>query len=199
MAEIELLHFFEYVVAVLDKLRIPYMVVGGFASIVYGQPRFTADVDIVVDMQYRHVDPFAAAFPVPEYYVSREAILEAWDEGGSFNVIHPGTGAKVDMVPLPQDAGTRTAFMRRQWIVYDDVSGRAAYFATAEDLVIFKLQAYRATGSEKHLRDARGILVTRWGQLDMAVIGRRVAGLGMDETWERLLEAVQRDVEEMGA
>lgn len=197
MAEIELLHFFEYVVAVLDKLRIPYMVVGGFASVVYGRPRFTADVDIVVDMKYHHVEPFVAAFPIPEYYVSREAISEALDEGGSFNVIHPSTGAKVDLVPLPRDVGTRMAFMRRQRVVYDEVTGHAAYFATAEDIVIFKLQAYRGTGSEKHLGDARGILATRWGQLDMAVIRRWVAGMGIEDEWGELLEAVRRDVKMM--
>ncbi|MFQ6058146.1 MAG: hypothetical protein ACE5MB_04600 [Anaerolineae bacterium] len=54
MAEIELLDFFEYVVTVLEQLGIPYMVVGGFAAIVHGEPRFTADVDIVVDMRYHH-------------------------------------------------------------------------------------------------------------------------------------------------
>jgi hypothetical protein len=34
----ELRAFFTYVVEVLDRLRIPYMVVSGFAAIFYGEP-----------------------------------------------------------------------------------------------------------------------------------------------------------------
>ena len=41
----ELDAFFLYVVEILERLNIPYMVVGGFAAIFYGAPRFTIDVD----------------------------------------------------------------------------------------------------------------------------------------------------------
>jgi hypothetical protein len=34
------------------------MVVGGFAAIFYGEHRLTLDVDVVVDMQIRHIRPF---------------------------------------------------------------------------------------------------------------------------------------------
>ena len=66
----ELQAFFAYVIDVLERLDIPYMVVGGFAAIFYGEPRLTLDVDIVVDMKPVHVRPFVAAFPIPDYYVS---------------------------------------------------------------------------------------------------------------------------------
>lgn len=41
----ELRTFFTYVIQVLEKNDIPYMVVGGFAAVFYGEPRFTIDVD----------------------------------------------------------------------------------------------------------------------------------------------------------
>jgi len=63
----ELKAFFTYVIEVLENLGIPYMVVGGFAAIFYGEPRLTIDVDIVVDMKLEHVRPLVAAFPVPDY------------------------------------------------------------------------------------------------------------------------------------
>ena len=49
----ELESFFAYVVSVLERLSIPYMVVGGFAAITYGELRFTADVDIVSEKHLR--------------------------------------------------------------------------------------------------------------------------------------------------
>ena len=116
----ELKAFFTYVIDVLERLGIPYMVVGGFAAIFYGEPRLTIDVDIVVDMRSEHIGPFVAAFPIPEYYVSEEGIRDSLQRRYPFNVIQPKTGAKVDLVPLPRDAFTRAAFERRQRMEYDE-------------------------------------------------------------------------------
>jgi hypothetical protein len=190
----ELEDFFAYVVSVLERLSIPYMVVGGFAAITYGEIRFTADVDIVVDMRYGHVDPFVAAFPIPDYYVSREGILDSLARRYPFNVIQPHTGAKVDLVPLSEDLRVRVTFTRRQRIIYDEVTGRAAYFATAEDIVVAKLHAYQETGSEKHLRDARGIVVTQWSRLNLNDVTRWARAAGVDETWLALLEAAREEI-----
>ena len=189
----ELADLLGYVVSVLEQLDIPYMVVGGFAAITYGEPRLTLDVDIVVDMRYSHVAPFVAAFPIPDYYVSREGILDSLARRYPFNVIQPHTGAKVDLVPLSEDLRVRVTFTRRRRIVYDEVTGRAAYFATAEDIVVAKLHAYQETGSEKHLRDARGIVVTQWGRLNVDDVTRWARAAGVDETWLALLEAAQEE------
>ncbi len=94
----ELKAFFTYVIEVLEQLNIPYMVVGGFAAIFYGEPRLTIDVDIVLDMKWRHIGPFVAAFPIPDYYVSGEGIQDSLQRCYPFNVIQPTTGAKVDLV-----------------------------------------------------------------------------------------------------
>ena len=192
----ELTDLFSYVVSVLERLNIPYMVVGGFAAITYGEPRLTLDVDIVVDMQTRHVDSFVAAFPIPDYYVSREGILDSLTRRFPFNIIKPDTGAKVDLVPLPSEPTTRAAFARRRRVVYDEINDRAADFAIAEDVFMAKLYAYRQTGSEKHLRDARGILVTQWGRLNLDSLRQWARASGMEETWLALLTAVRQEIEE---
>jgi len=189
----ELADLFAYVVSILERLSIPYMVVGGFAAITYGEPRLTLDVDIVVDMQHRHVDSFVAAFPIPEYTISRDGIVDSLTRRYPFNVIKPDTGAKVDLVPLPLDPYTRAAFGRRQHVIYDEIKGRAADFATAEDVLLAKLAAYQKTGSEKHLRDARGILVTQWGRLDLGSIHRWARASGMEDTWQALQEIARQE------
>jgi len=97
----ELKAFFTYVIEVLESLDIPYMVVGGFAAIFYGEPRLTIDVDIIVAMRREHVRPFVAAFPIPDYYVSEEGIRDSLWRRYPFNVIQPTTGAKVDLAPPP--------------------------------------------------------------------------------------------------
>jgi hypothetical protein len=59
--------FFTYVVDVLERMGIPYMIVGGFATIFYGEPRLTIDVYIIVGMKTEHIGPSVAAFPIPDY------------------------------------------------------------------------------------------------------------------------------------
>jgi hypothetical protein len=190
----ELRAFFTYVVNVLESLGIPYMVVGGFAAIFYGEPRLTIDVDIIVDMDPAHVRPFIAAFPIPDYYVSEEAIRDALQRRYPFNVIQPATGAKVDLVPLPRDPFSKEAFERRQRLEYD-ASGRSAAFIVPEDLVIAKLVAFRETGSDKHVRDARGILVTQWERLDLQAVRRRARAAGVGGQFEHVWQMARQEAE----
>lgn len=189
--------FFSYVIGALERLGIPYMVAGGFAAIFYGEPRLTIDVDVVVDMKEEQVSPFVAAFPPEDYYVSEEAVYDSLRRCYPFNVIQPATGAKVDIVPLPRDAFTQNAFQRRQRTVYNE-AGQTATFISPEDLILAKLTAFRETESDKHLRDARGVLVTLWGRVDMERIRSGAQSLGMGEQLEGLLETACREVEGEG-
>jgi len=190
----ELKAFFTYVIEVLEQLNIPYMVVGGFAVIFYGEPRLTIDVDIVVDMKWGHIGPFVAAFPIPDYYVSEEGIRDSLQRCYSFNVIQPTTGAKVDLVPLPRDPFTRAAFQRRQRLEYDE-AGHSATFITPKDIIVAKLIAYRETASDKHLRDAQGVLMMQWGELDLEAVRRGARASGVLEPFEELLAAVEQETE----
>ena len=190
----ELKAFFTYVIDVLEGLNIPYMVVGGFAAIFYGQPRLTIDVDIVVDMKWHHIEPLVAAFPIPDYYVSEEGIRDSLQRRYPFNVIQPTTGAKVDLVPLPRDPFTRAAFGRRQRLEYDE-AGHSAMFITPEDIIVAKLVAYGKTGSDKHLRDAQSVLVMQWGELDLDMVRRGARASGVLEQFERLWAVARREIE----
>jgi hypothetical protein len=191
----ELKAFFTYVIEALERLEIPYMVVGGFAAILYGEPRLTIDVDVVVDMRSEHVRPLLAAFPIPDYYASEDAMRDALQRRHPFNVIQPATGAKVDLVPLPRDPFSRLAFQRRRRMVFD-AAGHSATFIAPEDIVVAKLIAHRETESDKHLRDARGVLVMQWGKLGLEAMRRVARASDVLATFEKVLEAARREVEE---
>ena len=191
----ELRAFFTYLIEVLERLGISYMVVGGFAAVFYGEPRLTIDVDIVVDMKTEHIRPLVAAFPIPDYYVSEEGIRDSQQRRYPFNIIQPTTGAKVDLVPLPNDPFSRLAFQRRQRLTYHE-AGHSATFITPEDLLIAKLIAYRETESDKHLRDARGVLLAQWDDLDLEIMRRSASANDVLEQFEELLEISRREMDE---
>ena len=72
------------VIDVLENQGITYLLVGSLASGVYGEPRLTRDIDIVVELQPRQVSKLCAAFPSPDYYVSEKAAVEAITASGQF-------------------------------------------------------------------------------------------------------------------
>lgn len=61
-----------FVVGVLERLGIRYFVTGSTVTIFYGEPRFTNDIDIVVDLPASGVSEFCRQFPDDDFYVSTE-------------------------------------------------------------------------------------------------------------------------------
>ena len=65
----------------------------------------------------------------------------------------------------------------------------------ARDYILAKPIAFQETGSDRHLRDARGVLVTQWGALDLEAVQRRARPVGVLELLEIIIEAVRREME----
>ena len=92
-------------VEVLDALAIRYRVVGSMASTTYGEPRFTNDIDVVVDLPLEAVDSFCRSFPSEEFYCYPDAVREAVRTRHQFNIIHYESGFKIDVfIPEPGPA-----------------------------------------------------------------------------------------------
>ena len=88
----ELYDLLAQVVRTFERLRIPYLVTGSVASMAYGEPRLTNDIDVVAGIREADISDMVAAFPAPEFYLSDEAIRDAICRDGQFNIIHPGSG-----------------------------------------------------------------------------------------------------------
>ena len=141
-----------------DRIGVPYFVTGSIAAMAYGEPRFTNDVDIVADLHPRDVDALMAAFPPPDFYLSRPAVLEAIRTRHQFNLLHITEGVKADIILPQQSEYDQLRFARREPV---PVGSRGeAILASPENVILKKLEYYREGGSEKHLRDIVGILKT---------------------------------------
>jgi hypothetical protein len=53
-------NLFRIFVSRLNKLSIPYMITGAVASIIYGEPRLTNDIDLVINLNPDDVESFSA-------------------------------------------------------------------------------------------------------------------------------------------
>jgi len=179
VTQAELLRF---LVDELDTLGIAYMIVGSHASIYYGEPRFTQDVDVVVELTPPALPGFLARFPRSEFYVSEDAAREALAQRGQFNIIHGSSGVKIDVFIGKDTEYDRLRFQRRQRLPL--VPGREAYFARAEDVILYKLLYFHEGGSDRHLRDIAGVLAVSGSDLDLEYVSRWAGRLGIAELWE---------------
>lgn len=175
--------FFAYVVEVLEELDIPYMITGSVASMAYGRPRLTLDMDIVIDLTPMVAEKFCSRFST-DFYVDLDSILEAIRERGHFNIIHIPSGSKVDFYQVKEDGTSQEMFKRRHKESFDEK--RSASFSSSEDVIINKLIFYKEGKNEKHLDDIRGMLEVSGDRLDISYIDKKTKELGLYQYWEEL-------------
>lgn len=162
-----------------ERLALPYCVTGSVAASVYGEPRLTADIDIVLLLAAQDVPALRAVFPESAYYVPPdEAIAQAMASGGMFNLVHHASQFKADVYLAAGDELHGWALRHRRHI---DVAGTGAWIAPPEYVILRKLQFYREGGSDKHLRDIRFILAAT--AVDRPFVEAQVAQRGLEEVW----------------
>jgi hypothetical protein len=175
----------EIVVKALDRLGIPYLVTGSIAAIAFGEPRLTNDIDIVAGVEKSHVPDLLAAFPAEQFYVSEDAIRDAIRYRKQFNIIHPASGLKIDIIIRENSAFNDSRFNRIRRIKPGE--SFEANFASPEDIIIMKMRYFRDGGSEKHLRDIAGIMKISGAEIDRAYIHDWAARMGLSDILELVL------------
>lgn len=177
------------VARVCESLSIRYATVGSLATIAYGEPRYTNDIDIVLNLPPEQVANFCQSFAAPEYYVSLPAAEAAVRNRTQFNIIHTLTALKVDCI-LPANAFDQNEITRG--ILKSIGSGQTAVFATPEDVILKKMEYYRLGGSDKHLRDIAGVLKVSGEQVDHAYIAAHAEQFKLTDIWQAILSRIQQ-------
>jgi len=156
---------------ILQDLKIPYAVTGGFAVIIWGKPRFTANIDIIVELSTKDIRPLAEAlFSIDkDVYVSEDAMQDALKRKGEFNFIHSQTGLKVDFWVRNSKADIYGK-LKLEKAVAREIDHQKIFFVSPEDLILSKLTWYKESESSKHLEDIKTILDIQRLKLDLNYI-----------------------------
>lgn len=183
------------IIRIFDKLSIPYFVTGGMAAIAYGEPRYTNDVDVVADIPLESAAAFVAEFPFPEFYVEEHSVQNAIHQRHQFNILHPSTSLKVDVIIPKRNEYDRLRMSRAAPLELEpDLPAR---FASPEDVILKKLTYFQEGGSEKHLRDIASMLLIRVELIDRTYITEWAEKLGVSAEWELVRQRVDK-AEETG-
>ena len=166
------------IACILDKLGVPYLITGGMAVVMWGRPRFTADIDIVVELptEKSHLLERALRELSKNGYVDRAAIEEAIGRKGEFNFIDGATGVKVDFWISTGDAFDISRLARR---VAKNILEQKICFSSPEDLILVKLRWFAESRSTRHIEDIRSILAVSGHELDRGYLQGWVEKLGL--------------------
>ena len=167
----------------LNALGVPWMAVGSIASSAYGERRSTLDLDVVALVGRQDAARFLAAFPETEFYCPPTEIIQAESarpERGHFNLIHQHSIYKADIYIATGSAFERWAFKNRRPLV---VGETPVWLAPPEYVIVHKLEFYREGGSEKHLRDIRGMLAVT--DVDRTFLETEIGRRGLGDLWQK--------------
>ena len=167
----------------LDQNQIPYMVIGGQAVLIYGEPRFTKDIDITLGVGIEGLEPvlkivntlrWKVLAPSPAEFVRKTMVLPCED---------PASGVRLDLI-FSFSPYERQAMDRVRRITF---LGKEVCFASPEDLVIHKVVA----GRSRDLEDVRVVQLKNPG-MDRVYIEKwlkdfeKTLDRPLVETWKKL-------------
>lgn len=163
---------------VLDELKIDYYITGGFAVSVWGRPRATFDIDIVIKILEPAIKPLSKALrKISKFgYIDEEAVKEALKRKGEFNFIDPETGVKVDFWITKDDGIAKMEFKRK---IVKKIDGEKINFISPEDLILSKLIWYEKSGeSSRHIEDVESVFKISGKKLDKNYLKKQAIKLG---------------------
>jgi len=162
----------EVIIQALNGARVRYLIVGGLAVVAHGHVRFTADVDLVLDLDEKNLRRALAAFenlgfrpraPVSLEDFADAEIREGWirDKGltvlSLFSDRHPFT--EVDLF-VADPLGFDQAYLQRA--TFEISPGVEAAFVGIDDLILMK----KAAGRPQDLSDLEQLDILRGVESD---------------------------------
>jgi hypothetical protein len=165
----------------LSAASVPFMLTGSFALAYYATPRMTRDLDMVVALDERDVEPVVAAF-ASDFYVDADAARIAVRTERMFNLMHLESGVKVDFIVRKSDEFRQVEFARRKPVAIANVQ---TWIVSCEDLILSKLVWALQSNSELQRRDIRQLLV---GSIDRDYIRKWAQQLGVTSLLDELLQ-----------
>ncbi len=148
----------------LEVRDIPFMLIGGQAVLLHGEPRLTADVDVTLGVSPDRLETVIEAARAAGLSILPEDPAGFVRDTFVLPAAQPDTGIRVDLIfsttPYESQAIVRAVRVR--------VGGWEVPFASVEDLLLHKLFA----GRPRDLEDAAGVVRRKGEEIDWDYVDR---------------------------
>lgn len=150
----------------LDGLLVPYVLVGSFASNIYGIARSTQDVDLVIDSNLKRVSDLMRLLG-PEFHRDPQIHFETVTGSSKSVIEHQPTKFEIEVFQLTDDPHDQSRFKRRRKA---RIYGSEMYVLTAEDVLVTKLNWLHRANRTKDLLDVQHVISVQDEHLDWPYI-----------------------------
>jgi len=176
------------VAAALERANIPFMIVGSFASNVYGIERNTQDADLVVQLPAEGLTTFLE-YLGSDFKLDPQLSFESIIAMGHYYVLrHLHPLFKIELFIVGDSEVARGEFQRRRKLIFQ---GTPLYFVSPEDLIVIKLRWFHADRRRtKDVDDVRGVLAVQQGKVDLGVIRERCDRYGVRDELEEIIRSL---------
>ena len=161
------------VIAALNELEVPYMVVGALSSNLWGNPRSTQDADFVVQMEPDRINELSDRLG-PEFILDRQLGFETVTGTQRYQFQVKDSPFKIEIFFLTEDSFAQSRFSRRLKFQNGD---QVVYVPTAEDVIVQKLRWHRA----RDLEDVATVIRIQKDNLDWTYIEKWCAAVGVSD------------------
>ncbi|MBC7855244.1 MAG: hypothetical protein IAF94_17580 [Pirellulaceae bacterium] len=145
-------------VSLLDAERIPYALVGGLAVSLRGQPRMTADVDMVMLADVPRSLALVQGLEGTSFRPLFDGVAEVVQKAFILPLQHRATHVRLDLA-LGLSGFERQAVARAERL---SLAGASIAVVTAEDLLMMKVLA----GRPQDEQDIQGLMIAQGRHLD---------------------------------
>jgi hypothetical protein len=156
----------EIVIEAIEHAGIPYMIVGSLSSNFHGIPRSTKDADFVLQLHSRSVAEIAPLLG-PEFYLDPQTTFEMATMSSRNIIKIADMPFIIELFHLTDDAHDLQRFERR---VRGLFGSKDAWVASAEDVVITKLNWSLRLNRRKDIDDVRDVIAVQQSNLDWPYI-----------------------------
>lgn len=165
---------------VLERLNILYYITGGVAASMYGDPRTTRDMDLVVELRREDIHQLVSVLEQEGFYCPPGAVEEIQQgRGRTLSVTHREQVLNADLVLNADSSFDRSKLARRRLEAIDEAGLLEVWVIAPEDLILAKLLWGQGNQSEKQWRDVLGVLKVQIEVLDYAYLAEWAEHLGI--------------------
>jgi hypothetical protein len=152
----------------LDGVKIPYVLVGSFASNAYGVSRSTQDADIVVQTRSGQISELTKALG-PAFELETQMQFETVTGTQKTLLRERESGFAIELFELSSDPHDQQRFSRRRQL---SVLDRETWILTVEDVLVTKLNWLRLANRTKDMLDIRSVIAVQGDAIDWPYVER---------------------------
>ncbi|MEG3966931.1 hypothetical protein QUA00_04650 [Microcoleus sp. T2B6] len=165
---------------IFETLGVSYYITGGVAASVYGDPRTTRDLDLVIELLRDNIFQLVEALETAGFYCPPGSVKDIQEGRGMvLSVTHMTLVLNADIVLNSNTEFDRSKMARRRLEALDEAGVEQFWVASPEDIVLAKLLWRQQSQSQKQWNDILGILKVQSENLDRGYLTEWAQQLGL--------------------